>query len=131
MPTLELRDGTRIRFAGKDEVLAYANRIREAGGANALDALLPSDPNQSSSCLIARALNFSCQVYPEGSLYIDGSRHWVMELPDAETTRRVAKAMKARVVRLDGRLVMRLPKRIGNAAAAFDSGHDEFADLIR
>src|SRR4051812_34694482 len=115
----DVEDGSenprRIPFASKDELLAYANRIREAGGANALDALLPSTPQQNSACLIARALNFGCKVYPYVSEtdYADGSQRWVMKTPDAGTTRQLAKAIGARTIWLnyvDERVIDRRPE---------------------
>lgn len=142
----------RLSFASKEELLAYANRIRQAGGADALDALLPAKAGDAKRCLIARALNFGCTV---GALtdeeYTDGSYVWYMETPDADTTRRLACAMRARtlwITDLDhkvsdeypsrgpspargDRLVMLLPKRIGNAAHAFDDRHPEFKGLRR
>jgi hypothetical protein len=51
-----------IEFATEAELLEFANKIREAGGANPLDALMPSTPSDSKACLIAQALNFSCVV---------------------------------------------------------------------
>lgn len=143
MPTLKM-NGKRLPFAGKDELLAYANRIREAGGANALEALLPSIPGNQEGCLIARALNFGCKVYPLTSLknLKDGSWEWVMETPNDDTARKLAKGIGARTLRLDywqdvraakheieTRLVVLLPKRIGNAAHAFDEHHREFDGL--
>ena len=148
MPKLEIDYMQYVPFAGKEELLAYVNRIREAGGANALEALVPSIPGSQEACLIARALNFGCKVYVAGGGdYKDGSRRWVMETPDNETTRRLAKGMRERTRWLDedhelvvhrkpypesgDRLVMVLPKRIGNAAHAFDKRHPEFDGLKR
>lgn len=149
MPTFE-KDGKRIPFAGRDELLAYANRIREAGGANALDALLPSKPGQAHACLIANALNFGCEVRPIfGRDYPDGSQPWAMRTADDDTTRRLAKRVNGRTLwvwfdgwemtttgpsaeyedEYDRFLVLLLPKRIGNAADAFDNKHPEFDGL--
>lgn len=46
----------------EEELLEFANKIREAGGAELIEALLPSRPNDPSSCLIANALNFTSRV---------------------------------------------------------------------
>lgn len=45
-----------------EETLAFANAIREAGGGNPLDALMPAVPSDPSQCLIAKNLNFNCRV---------------------------------------------------------------------
>jgi len=50
--------------ATAEELLTFANVIRKAGGADVLDALLPSVPSSANQCLIANALNFGCSVAP-------------------------------------------------------------------
>jgi hypothetical protein len=49
-------------IASFDEVLAFCNKVREIGGANPLDALIPAIPQDSHQCLVALNLNFSCRV---------------------------------------------------------------------
>lgn len=120
--------------ATEEELLEFCNKVREAGGANVLEALLPSEVNMPSACLIANALNFGCSVrgfykegdkdnfHPDG----DGSYLWGMYFPrnmTDEAIEKVAAAVDCRIDRgWDGERVMVLPKHIGNAAAAFDSG---------
>lgn len=45
-----------------DELLTFANEIREAGGGNPIDAIMPAIPMDSQQCLIAKNLNFNCKV---------------------------------------------------------------------
>jgi len=51
-----------MKRVSKQELFEFANAIREAGGGNSLDALLPGEPSDSSKCLIARNLNFGCEI---------------------------------------------------------------------
>lgn len=45
-----------------EEVTEFCNKVRVAGGANAIDSLMPGIPANSNSCLIAKNLNFNCEV---------------------------------------------------------------------
>lgn len=47
-----------------DELLEFCQAVRKAGGGNPLDALMPAVPQDQSQCLIAKNLNFNCEVYP-------------------------------------------------------------------
>jgi hypothetical protein len=118
--------------ATEPEVLAFCNRAREFGGAELLKALLPSDPSEPNSCLIARAMNFGCCVRPadfaedhdiQASTFYQ--RTWVMVSDNAET---LANAMGLRYSAEDKGMV--LPPEIGNAAWAFDMRY-AFRDYIR
>lgn len=120
------------KVATEQELLDFANAIRKAGGANVIEALLPSKTSDPKSCLIANALNFSCYVDagPDTKLFASGQYRWFMYLPEnmsIERARDIAKAVPG--IRLrhidDGfgtSLAFSLPEHIGNAAAAFDSG---------
>jgi hypothetical protein len=55
-----------VPVATEEELLDFANRWRAAGSAEALPALVPSDPVNTESCLIANALNFDCAVDAAG-----------------------------------------------------------------
>lgn len=92
-----------LKVATEQELLDFANAIRKAGGANALEALLPSTPGDPKACLIANALNFSCEV---GGLSMNkdgegfpGSQHgdtWFMTFPenmDVDRIRAIAKVV--------------------------------------
>lgn len=139
----------KLVYAGETELLDFANRARKAGGANALEALLPSTVGSTAACLIANALNFGCSVLPSGPAYKDGSSRWFMLTPDNDTARKLAAAGCGRlrwvdddyepvsqpprltpypdswgVTREPDRLAVQLPKRIGNAAEVFDLGGD-------
>lgn len=149
--TLELHGGTTTvstEVATEEELLAFANKVRQAGGANVLEALLPSTPNQMKTCLIANALNFGCQIEPvENNLpgsdvrtkWSDGTLVWGMRFPDKmnhEDRQKICKAVGCKLAVIDEHedwdsddedatvLVhgMLLPKPIGNAADAFDQG---------
>lgn len=128
--------------ATEKELLNFANKVRVAGGADILDALLPSKPGESEECLIARALNFKCTVggwapVRDGvkTRWPDKSLKWIM-IPHRgspeqcdELARDLAKQLKLRLVRTEDEMRERgysyallLPKIIGNAASAFDDG---------
>lgn len=122
--------GVRIEYATEDELLDFANKIRAAGGANALDALLPSDPQKPDSCLIATSLNFGCHVVASGevfggSLDVEGRDEyaWAMRLPSCfsvEESETLASAVGCEYDSFYRKLI--LPRHIGNAARAFDLG---------
>jgi hypothetical protein len=128
--------------ATEAELLEFVNKARQAGGANVLEALLPSVPENAKSCLIARGLNFSCSVSVD--LYWDDDWRWGMMLPDNmpfEQAKAVADALEAPLVGYryregyDGEYMKAtaetwndmsergivLPQHIGNAADAFDA----------
>lgn len=122
-----------VLIAEEDELIDFANTIREAGGANVIDALMPSNPGLSQSCLIANALNFSASV--DASLSSTKlpwhtqplSRRglvWKMFLPPNmgdERARQLGRATRCYVDTTYGGELW-LPVHIGNAAHAFDSG---------
>ena len=62
------------------ETLEFCNRVREAGGAEVLDALMPSVPQETNSCLIANNLNFGCAVYGYVGDKREWKNYWVMEI---------------------------------------------------
>lgn len=124
------------RMATATELLSFCNRVREAGGADPLPALLESLPGSPRACLIARGLNFNCAVYPAWS---DESPHgaigWVMGLdPDLTPEQRDKIAAvcgyPARHEFSDADAwVVDLPPEIGLAARAFDNG-DAFKEFV-
>lgn len=111
------------------ETLDFANKVREAGGADALDALMPSSPQEPGSCLIANALNFSCEI--SGAEGTFGKNRWAMFLEGAkaiEQARKIGKALdlKIRVYEedsFDGAQIL-LPLEIGQVADDFDKASD-------
>lgn len=128
MPKYTLIDGQKV--ATEAELLRFANVIRQAGGAEVLEALLPSQPAVANQCLIANALNFSCEV-DRGPLY----PAWHMAFPDnmdEDRIREIAKAAHCRVRRPEPeeKLVIQLPEHIGNTAWAFDE-RLAFTEYIR
>jgi hypothetical protein len=126
--------------ATEEQTLAFCNAVREAGGAGTLGALLPSFPSDASACLIAKGLNFGCEVKPyEGPAeeYADEDEPtigtlkreldylldpWVMvpEVDDGAVFA-IADAVECRTVRTDGGyLGVVLPEHIANVARCFD-----------
>jgi hypothetical protein len=118
--------------ATEAELLKFANAVRIAGGANVIDALMPSSTCNPETCLIANALNFGCRVDTGllGNYKGTSEPVWHMEFPWNMDNDRIAeiasKVPGARLrkkdvegVRLE-RHVMQLPQHIGNAAWAFD-----------
>lgn len=133
------------QVATEEELLAFANSIRQAGGAGVLDALLPSVQGNQHKCLIANALNFGCEVVPawdalditmdEGK-FKSGASKWIMRLPDNLTQAQRDGLNKVKGVNLrhfhedslypsvndEDFYYLTLPEPIGNAADAFDEG---------
>lgn len=122
--------GGRIPYCTEAELMEFANKVRQAGGANIIDAFMPSEPEQPTACLIANALNFSCSVVPAGEQKSNGEHdHWYMALPKNMSIKKaqtIADAVNCRLYTHSGRygVIERrivLPRLIGNAAHAFDS----------
>lgn len=122
MTRMLLIKGDYKEVATEEELLEFANAIRAAGGADVLEALLPSVPKRAGQCLIANALNFSCEVRGLGSettTFDDGvSYRWGMFLPHNITSAQLVELRKC----LDDTFYLTLPKHVGNAAEAFDTG---------
>lgn len=131
--------------ASLDEVLEFANTMRRAGGANVLEALLPSEPGNSQECLIANALNFGCKIKPEVlSPNVDQIDSWVVEIPDSpELLERVSEATGMGIVDvpivesiyhedggdfsheiLGGYSALHLPTKLAMVASDFDDARD-------
>lgn len=131
--------------ATERELLNFANRVRDAGGADFLKKLLPAYPEQSTECLIARALNFHCEITPwapcnpdrDNGRFSDGSEKWIM-IPHHGNTEQSEKKARELAPKISLRLLkqrtsmraddepikygLQLPRHIGNAAEAFDLG---------
>jgi hypothetical protein len=123
--------------ATEEELIEFANKVRTAGGADVIDALLPSTQTEPAMCLIANALNFSSHISPlEGANSLDhryGPEYryvWAMHLPfdmADSIALAISEAAGVALVRVffDGDLctaLAPLPPHIGNAADAFDEG---------
>ena len=114
------------------KTLNFANKVREAGGANALEALMPSHPQEPSACLIANALNFDCQI--SGSSTWSDDRSWSMYLKGAkaiEKGRKIAAALKLEIREKsspfypqDNGVEIILPPEIGQVAHDFDKASE-------
>lgn len=97
------------------ELKEFADKVREAGGGNPLDALMPSVPGDSQQCLIAKNLNFNCHVDAEGP-----NGQWVMGIEDEETVTAIAKKLELAIYSDDYTYGVILPPEIGEVAATFD-----------
>ena len=129
---------TEATVATEQELLDFCNRVREAGGANILEELLPSIPGLGRECLIANALNFGCRVWPVRRRPDGLFSEWQMQLPEnitSEQAEAIAEAVGSPVVwpkpdqwGQEPPYVV-LPEHIGNAAHAFDE-RVAFTDYI-
>ncbi len=114
--------------ATEAELLSFCNKVREVGGAELLPALLPSEPGNANQCLIARALNFDCQVDSTGTPYEDsfGNTHarWQMRVDSAKryTTIEAFIGLGGTAEPEFDDFRINLPEEIGNAALLFDHG---------
>lgn len=145
MPQFDYYPSVR-KFATEARLLKFANKLRAAGDADPLDALMPSKPKESKACLIANAVNFRSAVWNIDGTWPDGSWKWHMVFPRNMADERVAEIAKAVGCKTEAtdwnatrildartadeyrargrkvRLVLLLPKDIGNTAQAFDRG---------
>lgn len=142
MPKFIEHGGKEKWYATERQLLAFANKMREAGAADPLEALMPSKPKSPETCLIANALNFECSVHG-----VDDDSGWFMHLPanmSRERAQKIAAAVGCELIEgwhdgvgtfvqeasikndaysFDRVLVIRLPEKIGNTADAFDQGN--------
>lgn len=133
-----------ILIATVDELIEFVNKIREAGGADVIEALFPSVMGDEEACLIAKALNFQCSVggsehhrewamlsaditYDHknySSRWLSGNYVWVMKIHHGAHIDSIVKAKeiagKLELPCIDNELL--LPEVIGNSALAFDKG---------
>lgn len=119
--------------ASLGETLEFANKVRKAGGGSPLDALLPGIGGQPKSCLIARALNFSCQIETASVPGVDiasvSAGHflpWVMFVKDRGTRLKIAEQLdlplvQAKPMMRSAEEAILIPAEIGAVAEAFDS----------
>ncbi len=108
--------------ASPEEVLEFCNRVRAAGGADPLPALLPGDPNNPNTCLVARNLNFDCRILPKEFL----SSTWKMYVNDAALAKRIANALD--LEHEDNAVT--LPPKIGQVARDFDRADEIVSRLV-
>lgn len=111
-----------------EELLDFCNKVREAGGGNPLDALMPAVPQVSDRCLVAKNLNFNCEVQVWAQ--------WVM-VSDEATAKRIAEALGLKLTEQTVKVGtiyrtefgVELPEAIGEVAQAFDDWMDLVNDL--
>lgn len=127
--------------ASVQEVIEFANTVREAGGGNIISELMPSDPNEPDSCLIANALNFNCSIRPDEDVvevedlwsyeneYEEGGAdllyhsEWCMFVENEELAQKISNAIGTKYVVapvIESYGVV-LPDEIAYVAIAFDS----------
>ncbi len=139
--------------ASIDETLAFANKVREAGGATPLLGLMPAIPQDANSCLIAKNLNFDCEVAGvtrdildaydiEICGYENNDLIWGMFIDDEDTAIRISESLGLPLVNdIDDRgcsvqYIMILPAEIGKVAQDFDrwlddpEAYDEFTEFV-
>jgi hypothetical protein len=102
-----------------DKLLKFANDVRQAGGGEIIDELLMSNPQDSSACLIARALNFDSQVN-------DDYGPWAMHIDDPVLVFDITESLDLNVVWDDPdyehtAVGVELPEDIAYVAQAFDT----------
>lgn len=124
---LDIPDGKRATL---EQTLDFCNAVREAGGAAAIHALMPSEPQAASACLIARNLNFGCTVDTITSDDDDVNGRWAMSIDDLDVAERVAEKLNLtlwdeyedRVYEAghSASATLLLPHRIGQVAYDFD-----------
>jgi hypothetical protein len=113
-----------VDVADKTEVLAFANVVREAGGADPISALLPSSPDKPTSCLLANAFNFHSSIRFD-ELFDNGvEQQWYMQIGYKQELAIDIGLAIGTTSEKDPYIGWRvsLPRHIGNAAHAFDQG---------
>jgi hypothetical protein len=135
-------ESRRVDYATEDQLLDFANKVRKAGGGDPIEGFFPAKPSSSTSCLIAKALNFGCSVDVDDNNEVTDRETWAMYLEGTDQlevdarVRKIAKATGTKILTKDyddfydevpnedapdevayGIL---LPARIGNTALAFD-----------
>lgn len=120
--------------ATPEEVLDFANSVREAGGGDIIPELFPSIKRDVNHCLIAKALNFDCEVvgvidktlHRDGfSKMIDYMMPYYMMGADPHVAFDVATNIGLPICAHSWQanvLYILLPQHIGNAVYAFDEG---------
>ena len=113
---------TETKRASLGELKKFANAVRDAGGGNPLDALMPAVPEDSTQCLIAKNLNFNCSVTAGN----DGA--WYMHLNDEEIAHKIGSKLNLKVAPAEevdvygypDNFAVILPPEIGQVAEDFD-----------
>lgn len=124
------------RRCSLEELREFCNTVRKAGAANPLDAILEAVPEEAEECLIARNLNFSCEVNGadlssselEDAKAILGEdfgdeNPWAMRVESKELAENIANAIGSAYFGNDddGFYQIILPEKIGNFAFNFDT----------
>lgn len=119
--------------ATPEEIREFCNRVRVAGGADVLDALLPSIPDDPESCLIARNLNFHCEVNGDNNNYASASgTKWHMTIMENRPlAERIANELDLPVEHYSGDSDISLPRSIGLAAEKFDARDERYDEFVQ
>lgn len=102
------------RAANNEELLEFVNKVRVAGRAGPLKKLKTGAPGRPGCCLLARNLNFACEVNGLQKKDID---EWYMYISDPNIADKIATSLQLK--RHSERCVW-LPKKIGLIAHEFD-----------
>lgn len=126
MPTFTYH-GSTIPYASEQEVLNFANAVRQGGGGEVIQELFPGTPEEPKACLIANALNFSTKVEEitgyEAPVPKD-EMIWGMVFPSRTRkaeAQKIADAVGCPVRKEGSCWAIVLPRLIGNTAHAFDN----------
>jgi hypothetical protein len=125
------------------ELREFCNVVREAGAANPLDAILEAIPEETSQCLIARNLNFSClvsgveldineqeELKEKWGCEIDSDCLWSMSVKDEELAKKIAEAINSIYLEDGPNWEIVLPRKIGNVANNFDVTYRNLPEVI-
>lgn len=113
-------------MATLDELLVFCNKVREAGGGELIDALMPGDECDPHSCLIARNLNFDCFVNKTGG----EPSSWFMAVPNEAVAEDISRKLDLPTTEVPNPwydeddeyvVAVKLPVSIGRVAEAFDN----------
>lgn len=122
------------RVATLEEAKQFCNNVREAGGVDALDDLLPAIPEDPSQCLIAINVNFDSQVNIYGTNkkgeydqlgYDQSESVWKMET-DGESAKLISEKLGLPITITTNRYDegethrVALPAKIGRLAQEYD-----------
>lgn len=139
-----------VKRASLEELKSFANRVRRAGGGNPIDALLPAVPGDMSQCLIAKNLNFNCEVGSTG-----GGRWAMWTGEDAELASKIASRVGCTPIFEVDQIIdysedynldkypmygyphtvkvkygVQLPEEIGQVAADYDRAWERFTEAV-
>lgn len=133
---------TEGKIASEQEVIDFANKVREAGGGDLIEALMPSYPSDPNTCLIANALNFECKINGWRAANVEAEEIldrdilpykavdgflWSMSVETDDLAEKIAAALDLPYID-NGRVI--LPGEIASVATKFDDYSNNKTDLL-